>query len=52
MPDGLKKMVMGHSKSMDTEGVYGHEKRDDRQRAAAYIDETFAKYAKVCTCKN
>ena len=49
MPDGLKKMVMGHSKSMDTEGVYGHEKRDDRLRAAAYIDEAFAKYAKTCT---
>ena len=49
MPDGLKQMVMGHSKSMDTEGVYGHEKRDDRQRAAAYIDEAFAQYAKVST---
>lgn len=44
MPDGLKKMVMGHSKSMDTEGVYGHKKRGDDERAAAYIDQAMAQY--------
>lgn len=45
MPDGLKKMLMGHSKSMDTEGVYGHKKHGDDQRAAKYIDDAFAPYA-------
>lgn len=44
MPEGLKKMVMGHSKSMDTEGVYGHKKRGDDERAAAYIDKAMAPY--------
>ena len=32
MPDGLKKYVMGHSESMDTEGVYGHEKDGNLKR--------------------
>lgn len=44
MPEGLKKMVMGHSKSMDTEGVYGHEKQNDKARAAGYIDAAFKPY--------
>ena len=43
MPEGLKKMVVGHSKSMDTEGVYGHEKAGDRERAAAYVDAAFSR---------
>jgi integrase len=29
MPSGLKKMVIGHSKDMDTEGVYGHQMAGD-----------------------
>lgn len=41
MPAGLKKMVIGHSKSMDTEGIYGHQKADDLNKAAAYIDTVF-----------
>ena len=50
MPDKLKKMLMGHSASMDTEGVYGHRKRDDDALAAAYIDKAFEPYAgNVCT---
>lgn len=44
MPEGLKKMVMGHSKNMDTEGVYGHKKRGDDERAAAYIDKAMEQY--------
>lgn len=44
MPDGLKKLIMGHSKNMDTTGVYGHEKEDDRARAAAYSDAAFKRY--------
>ena len=46
MAPGLKKMIMGHSQNMDTEGVYGHKKRGDDARAAEYIDEAFAPYVK------
>lgn len=41
MPSALKKMVVGHSKNMDTEGIYGHEKADDMDRAAQYINAAF-----------
>lgn len=41
MPEGLKKTVMGHSRSMDTEGVYGHERTDALHRAAGYVDAAF-----------
>lgn len=44
MPDPLKKMVMGHSKNMDTNGTYGHRKKGDMQKAADYTDEAFAQY--------
>lgn len=47
MPEGLKKQIMGHSKSMDTEGVYGHKKRGDMEKAAEYIDGVFAKYVQA-----
>ena len=43
MPDGLKKRVMGHSESMDTEGVYGHEKDGDLKRISDFIDGAFGK---------
>ncbi|MGI5971828.1 MAG: tyrosine-type recombinase/integrase, partial [Oscillospiraceae bacterium] len=43
MPIGLKKMVMGHSENMDTEGVYGHQKKGDMELAAQYIDAAFKK---------
>lgn len=43
MPDGLKKLVMGHSKDMDTAGTYGHEKADDMNQAAKYISSAFEK---------
>lgn len=43
MPEALKKPYVGHSPSMDTEGIYGHEKKGDLERAAAYVDETFKK---------
>jgi len=46
MPEALKKMIVGHSKSMDTEGVYGHRKQDDMDRAAIYIDTAFMRYLK------
>lgn len=46
MPDALKKMIMGHSKSMDTNGVYSHRKKGDMEKAAAYTDAAFAPYLK------
>lgn len=41
MPEGLKKMVVGHSKDMDTEGVYGHQMAGDLERAAQYTQAAF-----------
>lgn len=41
MPSGLKKMVIGHSKDMDTEGVYGHQMAGDMEKAAAYASAAF-----------
>jgi integrase len=46
LPEALKKMVIGHSKSMDTEGTYGHEKQGDMDKAAVYIDAAFMKFLK------
>lgn len=40
MPDGLKRQAMGHSKSMDTNGVYGHQKAGDLQRIAEYSSKS------------
>lgn len=42
MPTMIKKQVVGHSQSMDTEGIYGHNKASDLQKAADYIDAAFA----------
>lgn len=42
MPEGLKKMVVGHSRDMDTEGVYGHQMAGDLERAAQYSEAAFA----------
>lgn len=41
MPDGLKKKVVGHSQSMDTNGIYGHRKAGDLERAAAFSNAAF-----------
>ena len=41
MPSGLKKMVVGHSQDMDTDGVYGHEMIGDLEKAAAYTTQAF-----------
>ncbi len=43
MPEALKKLVIGHSKGMDTEGIYGHEKADDMEKAAEHISAAFRK---------
>ena len=36
MPEGLKKMVIGHSQDMDTEGTYSHAMEGDMKKAANY----------------
>ena len=41
MPIGLKKMVVGHSRDMDTEGVYGHQLAGDMEKAASYTHAAF-----------
>lgn len=41
LPLELMKSVVGHSASMDTFGVYGHEIEGDRHRAATIIDGVF-----------
>ena len=42
MPDGLKDLVIGHSKDMDTNGTYGHEMAGDMEKAASYTEKAFA----------
>lgn len=41
LPLELMKAVVGHSSTMDTFGVYGHEIEGDRHRAAVIIDGVF-----------
>ena len=41
MPAGPKKMVVGHSKDMDTESVYGHELAGGLEKAANYTEQAF-----------
>lgn len=41
MPEGLKKMVIGHSEDMDTEGTYSHQMSGDLAKAADYTERAF-----------
>lgn len=41
MPEALLKEFIGHSASMDTSGVYGHEIDGEKQKAADIIDSAF-----------
>lgn len=41
MPDQLIKRIVGHSKSMDTFGVYGHDVDGELERAANILDDIF-----------
>jgi integrase len=43
LPLVLMKSVIGHSKSMDTYGVYGHDVEGEKERAAQIVDGVFAK---------
>ena len=47
LPDGLKKMIMGHSQSMDTNGVYSHRKRGDMEKAASLINDAYAPFVQA-----
>ena len=42
MPDALLKSIVGHSKNMDTQGVYGHRVKGELERTAGLVDEAFA----------
>lgn len=44
LPASLLKGIIGHSASMDTDGVYSHEVIGDKQRAAAMIDAVLEKH--------
>jgi len=43
MPLALRRLILGHSENMDTDGIYGHEKADDMDTAAGYINDAFKK---------
>lgn len=43
MPLELLKSVVGHSASMDTIGIYGHEVDGDKERAARIMEDTLQK---------
>lgn len=43
VPDPLLKMTIGHSKNMDTRGVYNHEMIGEKELAAKLIESSFAK---------
>jgi integrase len=40
-PEALLKKQVGHSKDMDTNGIYGHEMDGDLERMAGYVDAAF-----------
>lgn len=42
LPEGLIKKMGGHSKSMDTFGIYGHEVQGDMQLTAKLLQDRFA----------
>ena len=41
LPDGQVKSIVGHSQSMDTFGIYGHEVQGEGLQTAAALDELF-----------
>lgn len=42
LPEGQLKMIVGHSKSMDTRGVYGHEMKGQKERTAQNLQRIFS----------
>jgi len=43
VPEQLLKRTVGHSQSMDTFGVYGHDVQGEMERVAGILDEIFSK---------
>jgi len=43
LPEGLIKDIVGHSKAMDTFGVYGHQLKGQMQQTAELIQDEFSK---------
>ena len=43
LPEGSVKEIVGHSKNMDTFGIYGHKFHGDDQKTANLIEDIFAK---------
>ncbi len=41
VPEVLLKQIVGHSASMDTHGIYGHEVDGEAKRASTLVDEVF-----------
>ena len=41
LPEGLVKSMGGHSKNMDTFGIYGHEVQGDAELTARLIQDRF-----------
>lgn len=46
LPEGEVKSLVGHSQSMDTFGIYGHELSGDSQRSSDHVSALFAKILK------
>ena len=46
LPDGQVKPIVGHSRNMDTFGIYGHELAGEGEKTAARIDRIFKKISK------
>ena len=44
MPDPLLKRLVGHSASMDTNKIYGHEVNGDDAKTSQYIDSAFNRF--------
>ena len=41
LPEGAVKSIVGHSKSMDTFGIYGHDVNGDAEKSAQILEERF-----------
>ena len=46
LPDGLLKPLVGHSKDMDTYGVYSHEVSGDKEQTAVLVQDIFSNILK------
>lgn len=47
LPEGYLKQLVGHSKDMDTYGVYSHEINSDMEESAAMVQEIFSRILKM-----